>query len=173
MARRFALLTILALTFTLASAGEALAQRAFMFIPNIAGDATVEGFEDWINVLSIRQNATATSRRSIACDLGVVKNIDVAGPALWMTAATGVVLPEVQISVLRNTAGEGGGSPVMFKLYDIKLTNVRITAVQASAGGADPSETITLLPLGATLTYYQPSPTGGLPTAVTQSFNCQ
>ena len=173
MARRSALLIVLALAFTLASAGEAFAQRAFMLIPSIPGDSTVEGFEDWINVLSIRQSATSISRRSIACELGVVKNIDIAGPALWATAATGVVLPDVQISVLRNNAGGGSGSPVASKLYDIKLTNVRITAVQASAGGTDSSETVTLLPQGATLTFYQPSPIGLPPTGITQSFNCQ
>ena len=59
MARRSALLTILALTFTLASAGEAFAQRAFMLIPGIPGDSTVEGFEDWITVLSIRHGCAA------------------------------------------------------------------------------------------------------------------
>jgi type VI protein secretion system component Hcp len=167
MPGRPALLTALILVFSLASAGEALAQRAFLFVPGIPGDSTVEGYVDWINVLSIRQSATASSRRSIACDLSVVKNIDIAGPALWATAASGLIIPEMLISVLKN------GADTTAKLYDIRLTNVRITAVQASAGAADASETITLLPQGATLTYYPQSPSGAAVTPVMQSFSCQ
>jgi type VI protein secretion system component Hcp len=161
--------SIAALVFacSLLSAGEALAQRAFLFVPGIPGDSVVEGYVDWIPVLSIRQTATASSRRSIACDLSVVKNIDVAGPALWATAASGVIVPEMRISVLKN------GPDTTVKLYDIRLANVRIGAVQASTGAADASETVTLVPQQVTLTFYTQTPTGGQGTPVEQSFPCQ
>jgi type VI protein secretion system component Hcp len=156
----------LVLVCALGTASNAFAQRAFLFIPNIPGDATVEGYVDWINVLSIRQTATSSSRRSIACDLSVVKNIDVAGPALWAAAAGGTIVPEMMITVLNN-------SPEPIKLYDIRLANVRIGAVQATTGTADASETVTLVPQGVTLTYYTQTPTGGVGSPVTQSFSCQ
>lgn len=167
MLRKPVLLTALALACSLLSAREALAQRAFLFVPEIPGDSTVEGYVNWISVLSIRQSATATSRRSIACDISIVKNIDVAGPALWATAASGAALAEMLITVVRN------GPDTSAKLYDIRLTNVRITAVQASAGADDASETIALLPQSATLTYYTQTPSGTPGTPVTQSFGCQ
>jgi type VI protein secretion system component Hcp len=162
-----AVMTALTIAFSLASAGEALAQRAFLFVQAIPGDSTVEGYVDWIAILSIRQSATATTRRSIACDISVVKNIDVAGPALWATAASGVTIPEMLISVLKS------GAETNTKLYDIRLTNVRITAVQASTAAADTSETVTLMPQGVTLTYYTQTPTGSPGAPVTQSFACQ
>lgn len=165
--------TALILFFSLASAGEALAQRAFWFVPGIAGDSTVEGYVDWINVLSIRQSATTSSRRSIACDLSIVKNIDIAGPALWATAASGTTVPEMLISVLKSGVEPGSGSPTTLKLYDIRLTNVRIGAVQASTGAAEASETVTLIPQGVTLTYYTQTPTGLPGAPVTQPFACQ
>jgi hypothetical protein len=77
------------------------------------------------------------------------------------------------ISVRKSGVEPGSGSPTSTKLYDIQLTNVRISAVQASAGAADASEAITLLPQGATLTFHPQSPTGGAGTPVTQSFSCQ
>ena len=156
----FVLVTILA------PATEAFAQRAFLFVPGIPGDSTVEGYVDWISVLSIRQSATTTSRRSVACDISVVKNIDVAGPALWATAASGQMIPEMLISVVKTTAEPS-------RLYDIRLTNVRIGAVQASTGAADANETVTLVPQGVTLTFYTQSPTGTAGPPVTQSFSCQ
>ena len=172
MSAKPVLMSVLVFVTILASAGEALAQRAFLFVPNIPGDATVEGFVDWINVLSIRQSATST-RRSIACDLSVVKNIDVAGPALWATAASGVMVPEMLISVLKSAVEGGSGSPTSLKLYDIRLTNVRIGAVQATTAATDSSETVTLVPQTVTLTFYTQTPTGLPGPPVTQSFGCQ
>jgi type VI protein secretion system component Hcp len=164
---RPALLTVLLVVFTFASAAEVLAQRAFLNVPGIPGDSTVVGYVDWINVLSIRQSATATSRRSIACDISVVKNIDIAGPALWATAASGMIFPEMLISVVN------AGADTSAKLYDIRLRNVRIGAVLASTGAADASETVTLVPQEVTLTFYTQTPSGGAGTPVTQTFGCQ
>jgi type VI protein secretion system component Hcp len=155
------------------SAGDALAQQAFLFVPNIPGDSTTEGYENWINVLSIRQSATASTRKSVACDVSLVKRIDVSGPALWATAASGALLPEVRIAVLRNAAAEGSGGSTNSMLYDIKLENVRVAAVQATAGTSDSSETVTFGPQRATLTFYTQTATGLPGPSVVQSFDCQ
>ena len=165
--------TALVAASILASPGEALAQRAFLFVPDIPGDSTAEGYVDWIKVLSIRQSATTSLRKAVACDISVVKNIDVAGPALWATAASGATVSEMIVTVLRNSLAEGSGGSTVGKLYDIKLTNVRITAVQATTGAADTSETITLVPQGATLTYYTQTATGAAGPPVSQSITCQ
>jgi type VI protein secretion system component Hcp len=159
---------------TLVTTSEAFAQRAFLFIQNIQGESTVEAFPQWIQVLSIRQSANTTARKAIACDVAIVKPIDVAGPALWATAASGQTVPEMIIAVLRNAIPPGGsGGEVIVKQYEIKLTNVRITSVQATAGATDSSETVTLLPQSVTLSYFTQSPTGGPGPAVVQPFSCQ
>ena len=161
------LVAALIVVATLGSVTDVFAQRAFLDIPGIDGDSVVEGYVDQIDVLSIRQNAAATSRRSIACDVSVVKRIDIAGPALWATAASGQVVSEMTITVLRDSGD------VSVKVYEIRMTNVRITGVQATTGAGDSSETVTLLPEGVTLTYFTQSPTGGPGPAVSKSFSCQ
>ena len=154
-------------------ARDALAQQAFLLVPNIQGDSTVEGYAGWINVLSIRQSATVSTRKSVACDVAVVKHIDVSGPGLWATAASGALLPEVRITVLRNAAAEGAGGSTNSRLYDIRLQDVRVAAVQATTGAADSSETVTFVPQRATLTFYTQTATGLAGTPVEQSFDCQ
>jgi type VI protein secretion system component Hcp len=152
---------------TLGSATTAFAQRAFLDIPGIDGGSVVEGYEHQIDVLSIRQNAAATAKKSLACDLSVVKGIDIAGPALWFTAASGQVFPEMTLTVVRNSGD------VAFKLYEIRLTNVRITAVQATAGTAESSETVALVPQEVTLSYFTQNPTGGPGPTFSKTFACQ
>jgi type VI secretion system Hcp family effector len=152
---------------TVGSAANVFAQRAFLDIPGIVGGSVVEGYENQIDVLSIRQNGAATAKKSIACDLSVVKGIDVAGPALWFAAASGQVFSEMTLTLLRDAAD------VTFKLYEIRLTNVRITGVQATAGNTDSSETVMLLPQGVKLSYFTQAPTGGSGPTVSQSFSCQ
>jgi type VI protein secretion system component Hcp len=172
--RRHFVATLIVLACALGSPANALAQRAFLFIPGIPGESTVEGFANWIDVLSIRQSASVSSRKSAACDVAVVKNIDLAGPALWATAASGLPVSEMIIAVLRNAIAEGGaGSPVIVKQYEIKLTNVRITSVQATAGATDSSETVNLQPQSVTLTFFTQTPTGLPGPSVVQSFACQ
>jgi type VI protein secretion system component Hcp len=167
------LIAALVLAGTLAGTTEAFAQRAFLYIANIPGDSVVEGYANWIDVLSLRQNATAATRKSIACDIAVVKNIDVAGPALWATAANGTVVPDMIIAVLRNAVSGGAGGDVNTKQYEIKLANVRIISVQATAGATDSSETIGLLPGTVTLTYFTQTSVGTPGPPVAQTFNCQ
>ena len=73
-------------------------------------------------------------------------------PALWATAASGATIPEVLISGLKNGVGEGcAGGSVNARLYETQLTDVRISAVQATAGATDSPETVTLLPHAVTL----------------------
>jgi type VI protein secretion system component Hcp len=152
---------------TLGSAPTAFAQRAFLDIPGIAGGSVVEGYENQIDVLSIRQSGAATAKKSIACDVAVVKGIDVAGPALWFAAASGQVFAEMTLTVLRD------GADVDFKLYEIRLTDVRITGVQATAGTTDSSETVMLVPQGVKLSYFTQLPTGGPGPTTSQTISCQ
>ena len=132
----------LVLWATLGLASTASAQRAFLDIPEIPGDSVVEGFEGSIDVMSIRQNTAGTAKKSAACDVSVVKGLDSAGPALWATAASGLTLSEMVIVVLRNSPD------TVVKLYEIRLSNVRIGSVQSTVGATDSSETVTLLPQG-------------------------
>jgi len=167
MIRNRHLVATLIVAATFGSAANVFAQRAFLDVPGIDGGSVVEGYVDQIDVLSIRQTGAATAKKSIACDLSVVKRIDVAGPALWFAAATGQVFSEMTLTVLREAAD------VALKLYEIRLTNVRITGVLATAGAVDTSETITLLPQEVKLTYFTQAPTGGSGPSVSQSFSCQ
>lgn len=161
------LVAALVVVSTLGSAATVSAQRAFLDVPGIDGGSVVEGYEGQIDVLSIRQNGATAGKKSLACGLSVVKRIDIAGPALWFTAASGLVVPEMTITVLRDVAD------ATFKLYEIRLTGVRITGVQATAGAGDSSETVTLVPQEVTLTYFTNAPTGGPGPSVSQTFSCQ
>jgi type VI protein secretion system component Hcp len=173
MSIRFVLSTALVVAFSVGVSGNAFAQRAFLFIPGIPGDSIVEGYAGWIDLLSIRQNTAATVKKIIACDVSVVKGIDAAGPALWATAASGLTVPEMLMTVLKSGVEAGAGAPVLVKLYDIRLTGVRITGIQATAGAVDSSETVTLVPQAVTLTYYTQTQTGAAGQPISQSFSCQ
>ena len=170
---RVVLSAALVVAFSLGVCGNAFAQRAFLNIPGIPGESTVEGYAGWIDVQAIRQNASLTAKKALACDVSVVKHIDAAGPALWAAAASGLSVPEMLMTVLKSGLEGGAGAPVLIKLYDIRLSNVRVAGIQAAAGTADSSETVTLVPQAVTLTYYTQTQTGAVGQPVTQSFSCQ
>jgi type VI protein secretion system component Hcp len=108
-----------------------------------------------------------------ACDVSVVKNLDSAGPALWAAAASGLTFPQMTIVVLKSGFAPGPGAPIISRLYDIRLSNVRIGSVESSAGDTDSSETITLQPQGVTITYFVQQPDGTPGNPISQSFSCK
>lgn len=158
------------LTFALcaAGAGSASAQQfqTFMFVPGIPGEATDAQHQNWIELLSMSQDAAA-SKRAAACNVAVLKKLDSAGPALWVAVASGQIFPEIKIEVVKS------GGDTSFKLYDIRLGNVRLTSTGLSGSSEIPIEFIAMVPQFVTLTYNRQAPDGSIVPGTPQTVSCQ
>ena len=69
----------------------------FLLVPGINGSSTDDRHRNWIDVLSLSQALVPleTKKLSVTCNVGLAKNLDVAGPPLWAAAANGQVRPAV------------------------------------------------------------------------------
>ena len=148
--------------------GEAYAQqsRTYMLVPNIPGSSEDAGREGWIDVQSLSQGVTS-GRRSVACsDLSIGKVLDQTGPALWAAAATRQSFSEIRIEVVR-----GGETPGV--MYDIRLTNARVTSVQTSAHDVQAFESVSFAYDAITLTFNSQGPDGATIPGTPQVISCQ
>ena len=148
--------------------GEAYAQqyRTYMLIPGIPGSSVDADHKDWIEVLSMSQGVS-TTKKSLACsDVSIMKTLDQAGPALWAAAAMRQVFPEVRIEVART--GETSGV-----VYDIRLTNARVTSTQTSGSSELPTESVSFSYDSITLTFNFQDVKGGIHPGTPQTIVCQ
>lgn len=157
----------------------AAAEQIFMLVPGIPGGSLASGHVGWINIFSFSGGATAPAtstspaptRQSAPspCQLAVQKEIDIAGPHLWVATVTGQIFNNVDIQVVTV-----GGSAVPFVVYDILLTNVQFTSVAdgGAAGGGLPSESLSLKAANVSLTFTPQNSDGTAGTPVTTSFSC-
>ncbi len=163
------LVAVLIVVSTLGSASDVFAQRAFLDIPGIDGGLG-------------RRRVCRSDRRPVdpADRSGDVAQVDrvrhVGGEADRHRRARRCGRGRDRPGRLRDDAHRCCATlpTSRFKLYEIRLTNVRITGVQATTGASDTSETVTLLPQEVTLTYFTSEPRpGGSGPSVSQSFSCQ
>lgn len=148
--------------------GEAYAQqfRTYMLVPGIAGSSVDVGREGWIDVLSLSQGVSS-ARRSVACsDVSILKVLDQAGPALWAAAAARQTFSEIRIEVAR-----GAETPAV--VYDIRLSNARVTSSQTSGSGDQPVEGVSFSYDAVTLTFNTQAPGGGTIPGTPQVITCQ
>ena len=148
--------------------GEAYAQRyqTFMLVPGIPGSAIEEGHKDWIEVLSMSQGLS-TVKRSVACsDANIMKSLDQAGPALWAAAAVRQLFSEVRIEVVKN--GEFSGV-----IYDIRLSNARVTSSQTSGSSELPMESVSFSYDTITLTFNPQDEKGQIHPGTPQTIDCR
>ena len=147
-------------------------EQLFMLVPGIPGGSQVSGRTGWIDIFSFSGGAvapgTSSSTKSTPCQLAVQKQIDIAGPRLWVATVTGQIFNHVDIQVTTTT---GTGS---FLVYDILLTNVQFTSVSdgGAAGGGLPSESVSLKAASVSLTFTPQNADGSAGTPVTTSFSC-
>ena len=151
--------------------------QIFAKIGDIAGGSTIaiDDIKDWIDVISLHQ--AYPSNKKGACQVEIVKGIDIAGPKLWLAAVQRTHIPEAKIEVM---APAGGGT--LSKLYTIYLKEVAITSI-ATAGEPTPTvadtfqgitfaETVTLSGTEVELTYYPVNPDGSPGGKVSTKFEC-
>lgn len=150
-------------------AGPAAADQAFLQLDGIEGEATAAGFEKQIEVLSwswgVSNPATVgtgsggmTAGRASIGELQVMKAADAATPRLFQNAAAGKHIPK-GILVVRREAGDGG-----FPYLRITLEDVLVTALQLSAGGEQPMESLSVA-FGKVVIEYRTTDASGKPSA--------
>ncbi len=142
--------------------------NTFLFIPGITGSSVDERHKNWIDVLSLSQGLTPVDPRKaiVACNLTVVKLLDVSGPLLWAAAASGQVFPETTLEVAKT-----GGTQAAF--YVIRLTNARIASIQSSIKADSlPVEQVVLAPEGATLEMKEQRADGSLGATISRTIAC-
>jgi len=148
--------------------GAAYAQqyRTYMFVPGIPGSSVDEGHKDWIEVLSMSQGVSST-KKSVACsDLAIMKVLDQAGPALWAAAAVRQLFTEVHIEVAK-----GGEFPGV--VYDIRISNARVTSSQTSGSSELPTESVSFSYDSIILTFNPPDVKGVIHPGTPQTIACQ
>ncbi len=116
----------------------------------IKGDSTVEGFKDWIEILSFSHGVAAqltgdvsnqnrTSGRPIHQDLSVTKYVDNATPKISEYCCKGTVFPEAKLVIARNVKDK------LEHFMDYTLKDVVIgSSSVGGGGGGKPVETLTL-----------------------------
>jgi type VI protein secretion system component Hcp len=159
-------LVALALILSAARATPAFADvNAFLLVPGVPGGSTDARHVGWIDVLSVRQTLTPTKKGS-ACQVEIVKPLDIAGPRLWLAAVTGQTFAEVRIEVVKAAADP-------FKVYEIRLANAIVSSISTAAGPGDVlRESLVWEAPSATLTFFTQNPDGSPGASVTSTIVC-
>jgi type VI secretion system Hcp family effector len=138
-----------------------------MLIPGIPGSSVDEDHEGWIEVLSLSQGVTSVKKSAACSDLTIAKVLDQAGPVLWAAAALRQLFSEVRIEIVKGS-GEFTGV-----IYDIRLSNARVTSTQTSSSGELPIESVSLSYDSVTLTFDTQDAKGVIHPGVPQTITCQ
>lgn len=160
-----ALLSLTAVTVGLAPALVWAQTNTFMLVSGIPGGSFDEAHVGWIDVISLRQAFPADQGNAqSACEIEIVKGLDIAGPHLWTAAVTGQSFAEVRIEVTQS--GEENR-----KIYEIQLRNVRITRI-VTAGDTTVAENVGLAPATMVLLFFPQNPDGSIGAPVTTEIPC-
>ena len=150
----------------LAGAGAASAATdTFMLVPGIPGSSVTVGHENWIDVISLQQSFPGQLRKGTACDVTVVKGLDIAGPKLYLAAVTGQIFPEIKIEVVKV-----GAAPLTF--YQLKLTNAIISSITTSGNSTSIVESVVISPQSAMLSFFPQNPDGAPGSPITATIPC-
>lgn len=177
---RTVLLSMVMIAFAMVPTAASAAEQIFMLVPGIPGGSLAAGRSGWIDIFAfsggVNAPATSTSPAPVRqpapspCQLAVTKQLDIAGPRLWVATVTGQMLNNVDIQVVQ----ANGASALPFVVYDILLTNVQITSI--SEGGAQgsglPTENVNFKAANVSLTFTPQNSDGSAGTPVTTSFSC-
>ena len=167
--RRLLMIGALVAGLSAIGTGEAYAQqyRTYMLVPNIPGSSVEENHKNWIEVLSMSQGVS-TIKKSVACsDVSIMKVLDQAGPALWAAAAVRQLFNEVRIEVVK------GGGDFSSVVYDIRLTNAKVTSTQTSGSSELPVESVSFSYEEITLTFNSQDPRGLIQPGTPQTIICR
>lgn len=112
----------------------------FVLVNGIQGDATDRDHPGWIQVYALGNSVASLmvtnggSQRTETqfSDLSVLKKIDRASPALFVSAASARQIPTVKIEFVRP-------GPTPFAYFKMELSDVLITGVRTNANSAEDS----------------------------------
>ena len=135
--------------------------NTFMRVPGINVSSTAERYKDAIDVVSLRQSWTAG--KTTACQIEVVKGLDIAGPLLWAAAVTGQVFGEIVVDVTKTVGDQA-------RFFQLKLNNAQIAGIVTSPSTL--GETVALSAQTATLTFWPQRIDGELGPPVTSTVAC-
>lgn len=116
------------------------ADDIFVQIAGIQGDATDSGHQNWIQAYALGNSVTATTSPvgqrmgTEFSDLSVLKKIDRASPALFLSAARAHVFQTVKIDFVRS-------GDTRFVYFKMELREAQVTGVRTNANLADDSIT--------------------------------
>lgn len=118
--------------------------------PDISGEATDPGHENWLEVSSFSAAGNAPLPGSTVT---LRRLIDKASPVLLKACATGQVFPEIQLHIAQVVEGE---SKLFWELTlkDVRISSCRNGGADGSAG-APPREELEIVHAGVRMTYYQ------------------
>ena len=134
-------------------------------MPGIQGGSVDAFHVNWIDIASVSQTWTS-SRRHAACEITIGKQLDVAGPRLWLAAVTGQAFGEIRLEAVK-----GAERPMRF--YEVRLQNVRISSISTTAApGGEFIESVSLSASSLVLAYYPQNPDGSLANPVMTNINC-
>lgn len=162
---KFAMFALLAIATAFTPATASAQSRTFAQFPGITGGSVAKGHEGWIDIMAISQGWSA-GKKSV-CQLALTKQLDVAGPQLWLAAVTGQTFPQVRIDVVKTT------TDASFTYYTVVLQNATISSIStAGATGGDFMENLMLNAASVTLSYYPQRSDGSLGSPVTTTMPC-
>ncbi|GGO85506.1 hypothetical protein GCM10011348_34200 [Marinobacterium nitratireducens] len=105
-----------------------------MSVPGIKGDATIEGYLDWIVI----ENVQAGVEEGLCSDVTVTKHQDSASLMLIRAASTGETFDKIEIVQLSTGADKAE------ETLRVTLSPVRISSLSLSSGGGPLSESLSL-----------------------------
>jgi type VI secretion system secreted protein Hcp len=150
--------------------------NTYMKVDGINGSSTDPRHLNWIVVASLGQSASyavpsssmaGAGRVTGACDLQILKGLDVAGPHLWLELFTGHFIRQVDIEVwMTKPTGDQA------KVYEVHLTNVRITGITA-ASATTFAETVHMSGETIQLDVIPYSPAGVAMGTISSGWNCK
>ncbi len=114
---------------------------AYLKLGDIKGESVDADHRDWSNLEAISATITRLSRtnsagavtRTAQADVVVTKELDKASPKLVELAATGQMIPMVELHLTRRF---GDANPVVYLKYELKNVLVSSYSVGGSANGA-------------------------------------
>jgi type VI secretion system secreted protein Hcp len=148
----------------------------FLKIEGIDGESTDSTHKGWIQLLSFAwgasnpsnvgsQSSGAGAGRVSLSDFSFTATTSKASPRLFVTCASGTLLPAVQLTARRR----GRGSVEFIKL---RLTDTLVSSYQTSgAAGAQPVDSVTLGFRQVNYSYYPQSASGSVGTPVSGSWD--
>ena len=142
---------VVALGIAASLGGAALGAPIYMQYEGVPGEASASGHDKWIEISSFQwappppavPRAPAPAGVAVGGPgrLSLVKRTDKASPLLSKAAATGKLVPAVQIDVPK-TGGGGSNAYLRYELKNVMVSSFSVGS--GGAGGAAPTESLSL-----------------------------